>query len=107
VTSQVLSKVVRLHRAGGPEELKLEELPVGDPAVGEVRLRIEAIGLNRSEALYRAGGYPIKPNRRGASLLGIESADWQDCCDGVIGFKIFGYTISILELTHQYPTSMS
>jgi len=35
---------------------------VGEPGIGEVRVRIEAIGLNRSEAAFRAGQYPVKPN---------------------------------------------
>ena len=53
-----MSKVVRFHRHGGPEELRIEDLEVGAPGAGEVRIRVEAIGLNRSEAMYRSGGYP-------------------------------------------------
>jgi len=56
-----MTKVVRLYRHGGPEELRLEEMDIGDPGPGEVRLKVEAIGLNRSEASFRAGNYPILP----------------------------------------------
>jgi NADPH:quinone reductase-like Zn-dependent oxidoreductase len=56
-----MSKVVRIHAQGGPEVLRIEDLEVGDPGPGELRLRIEAIGLNRSEAAFRAGQYPVKP----------------------------------------------
>ena len=56
----MLSKVVRFHRHGGPEELRIEDIEVGEPAASEVRIRVQAIGLNRSEAVYRAGGYPQK-----------------------------------------------
>lgn len=56
-----MSKVVRIHEQGPPEVLRLEDLDVGAPAAGEVRVRIEAIGLNRSEAAFRAGLYPVKP----------------------------------------------
>ena len=53
--------VVRIHRTGGPEVLAIEDIDVGDPGPGELRVRIEAIGLNRSEALFRAGGYRVPP----------------------------------------------
>ena len=46
------NKVVRVHRHGGPEELRIEDLEIRAPGPGEARLRIEAIGLNRSEALH-------------------------------------------------------
>jgi NADPH:quinone reductase-like Zn-dependent oxidoreductase len=52
-----MSKVVRIYQHGGPEELRFEDLEVGEPGPGEVRLKIEAIGLNRSEAAFRAGEY--------------------------------------------------
>lgn len=65
-----MSKVVRVHQHGGPEVLQLEDLPVGEPGAGEVRLRVEAIGLNRSEAVFRAGGYPQKPPL--PTLIGYE-----------------------------------
>jgi len=56
-----MSKVVRIHAQGGPEVLRIEELEVGAPGAGEIRVRIEAIGLNRSEVAFRAGQYPGKP----------------------------------------------
>src|ERR1700689_3055435 len=52
-----MSKGVRFHEHGGPEQLRIEEIDVGAPGPGEVRIRVEAIGLNRSEAMFRAGGY--------------------------------------------------
>jgi NADPH:quinone reductase-like Zn-dependent oxidoreductase len=67
-----MSKVVRIHQIGGPEVLKIEDMAVGDPGPGEVRLRIETIGLNRSEAVYRRGGYLTPPQL--PSLMGYEAA---------------------------------
>jgi NADPH:quinone reductase-like Zn-dependent oxidoreductase len=52
-----MSRVVRFHAHGGPEQLRIEDLEVGAPGEGEVRLRVEAIGLNRAEAMFRAGSY--------------------------------------------------
>ena len=65
-----MSRVVRFHEHGGPEKLRLEELDVGDPGSGEVRIRVEAIGLNRSEAMFRAGAY-IQVSKF-PSLIGYE-----------------------------------
>ncbi len=49
----------RVYRHGGPEELRADELDIGEPGPAEVHLRVEAVGLNRSEALFRAGAYPV------------------------------------------------
>ena len=65
-----MAKVYRIHELGGPEVLKLEEMEVGDPGPGEARIRVEAVGLNRAEAMYRAGRYPVKPQL--PSLIGYE-----------------------------------
>ena len=65
-----MSKVVRIYRHGGPEELRLEDREVGEPGPAEVRLKIEAIGLNRSEAAFRAGEYPVTP--KFPTLMGYE-----------------------------------
>jgi NADPH:quinone reductase len=52
-----MAKVVRLHEFGGPEVLRVEEVEVGDPGPGEVRIRVGAFGLNRVEAIYRSGNF--------------------------------------------------
>ena len=46
-----MAKVVRIHALGGPEVLQIEDMPVGEPGAGEVRIRVEAVGLNRVPAL--------------------------------------------------------
>jgi NADPH:quinone reductase-like Zn-dependent oxidoreductase len=80
-----MSRVVRIHEHGGPEVLRLEELEVGRPGAGEVRVRIEAIGLNRSEAAFRAGLYPVKPKL--PTLMGYEAAGVvEQLGEGVSGF---------------------
>jgi NADPH:quinone reductase-like Zn-dependent oxidoreductase len=67
-----MSKAVRVHEHGGPEVLCIEEVDVGQPGAGEVLVRIEAIGLNRSEAVFRSGHYPVKPTL--PTLIGYEAA---------------------------------
>ena len=44
------AKIVRFHALGGPEVLKIEEVPIPEPGKGEVRLKVNAIGLNRAES---------------------------------------------------------
>jgi NADPH:quinone reductase-like Zn-dependent oxidoreductase len=68
-----MAKTVRFHEYGGPEVLRVEDVPVADPGPGEVLVRIEAVGLNRAEALYRAGRYIERPAAFPARL-GAEAA---------------------------------
>ncbi|MGH8149146.1 MAG: zinc-dependent alcohol dehydrogenase family protein [Steroidobacteraceae bacterium] len=81
-----MTQVVRIHKTGGPEVLTLEDTEVGQPGAGEIRIRVEAIGLNRSEAIYRAGAYvvpPKLPSPMGYEAAGIVEAVGAD----VQGFK--------------------
>jgi NADPH:quinone reductase-like Zn-dependent oxidoreductase len=66
------AKIVRFHECGGPEVLKLEEIPIPEPGEGEVRLRVEAIGLNRAEIVFRQGKYMVRPTP--PCTLGYEAA---------------------------------
>lgn len=50
-----MSRIVRFHRTGGPEVLQFDELDIGPPKAGEVRIRVRALGLNRAEAMFRSG----------------------------------------------------
>jgi NADPH:quinone reductase-like Zn-dependent oxidoreductase len=83
----MMTKVVRFHEFGGPEVLRFESLEVGEPGTGEVRVRIEAIGLNRAEAAFRSGRYIEKaqlPARLGYEAAGVVEA----LGEGVDGFSV-------------------
>ena len=67
-----MPKIVRFHEVGGPEVLKLEELPAPRPQNGEVRIKVEAIGLNRAEVMFRRGQYGEQPQF--PSGLGYEAS---------------------------------
>src|ERR1035437_10088256 len=54
-SSRIMQAVV-VHKPGGPEVLRLEELAIPDPRLGWVLVRVRAFGLNRSELITRAGG---------------------------------------------------
>jgi NADPH:quinone reductase-like Zn-dependent oxidoreductase len=67
-----MSRSVRIHEFGGPEVLKIEEVTIADPGPGEVRVRVKALGLNRTEVTFRTGRSPLKPNL--PSQIGFEAA---------------------------------
>ena len=54
-------KAIRVHQFGGPEQLKLEELPDPAPGAGEVVVKIHAAGVNPFEVYMRTGTYAVKP----------------------------------------------
>ncbi|WP_329342706.1 zinc-dependent alcohol dehydrogenase family protein [Streptomyces sp. NBC_00663] len=68
-----MARTVRFHEVGGPEVLRLEDAPVGEPGPGELLIRVDAIGLNRAEVLFRSGQY-IEPVKEFPARLGTEAA---------------------------------
>jgi NADPH:quinone reductase-like Zn-dependent oxidoreductase len=80
-----MARVVRFHEHGGPEVLRIETVDAPPPGEGEVRIRVKALGLNRAEALLRAGTYIETPSL--PSGLGLEAAGIVDGVgEGVEGF---------------------
>ena len=57
-----MARVVRFHKTGGPEVLKVEQLDVPPPGKGEVQIRVKALGLNRAESMFRKGEYIEQPD---------------------------------------------
>ncbi len=65
-------RVVEISEPGGPEVLKIAERAVPKPGAGEILIKVAAAGVNRPDAMQRAGNYPVPP---GASdLPGLEAA---------------------------------
>jgi NADPH:quinone reductase-like Zn-dependent oxidoreductase len=82
-----MPKIVRFHVTGDAEVLKIEELPLAEPGNGEVRLKVEAIGLNRAEVMYRRGQYLETPDL--PSRIGYEAAGTIDAVGpGVSGLQV-------------------
>ncbi|MFE7707782.1 zinc-dependent alcohol dehydrogenase family protein [Streptomyces sp. NPDC057486] len=67
-----MAKLVQFDRLGGAEVLSLREVEDRAPGAGEVRIRVDAIGLNRAEIMYRDGAYFYQPAF--PSTLGYEAA---------------------------------
>ncbi|OQU98300.1 Alcohol dehydrogenase GroES-like domain-containing protein [Cladophialophora immunda] len=72
-------KAVVIHEAGGPEVLKIEQLPIPTPKEDEVLIHIKAFGLNRSELFTRQG---YSPGVKFPRVLGIEAAGVVEKCPG-------------------------
>lgn len=89
-----MSRVVRFHRVGGPEVLQIDEVPDRALKDGELRVRVEAIGLNRAEQMFRLGVYLETPNLPATN--GYEaSATVLELGPGVSGFAV-GEPISVI-----------
>ena len=54
-----MTKAIRIHKTGGPEVLSYDDVEVGAPGTGEVRLKQTAIGLNYIDVYHRSGLYPL------------------------------------------------
>jgi NADPH2:quinone reductase len=76
---------VCIHKTGGPEVLKFEEIEAGEPGPGQIRLKQTAIGLNFIDVYHRTGLYPV-PNL--PTPIGLEAAGVVEAIGpGVEGLK--------------------
>jgi NADPH2:quinone reductase len=76
-------KAIQIHQTGGPEVLKLAELPIPEPGPGQVLIRVEATGVNFIEIYFRKGVYkaslPLVPGSEAAGTV-------EELGPGVTGF---------------------
>ena len=54
-----MSKAVQIRQHGGPEQMELADVQVGDPGPGEIRIRHKAVGLNFIDVYHRTGLYQL------------------------------------------------
>ncbi len=83
-----MAKAIRIHAHGGPEALCWEDISVGNPGPGQVRLRHTAIGLNYIDVYHRTGLYPVKPlpaviGMEGAGIVEALGPDAATCAPGL------------------------
>ena len=80
---------IRIHETGSPEKLRADDIPVPTPAVGEVRIRVEAAGLNFIDTYQRSGLYAVPlPFTLGAEIAGIVSAVGADVTEFSVGERV-------------------
>ena len=70
-----MSLAVQIRQHGGPEELQIVDVPVGEPGPGEIRIRHHAVGLNFIDVYHRTGLYPLNmPASIGMEAAGVVEA---------------------------------
>ncbi len=98
-----MTQAIRFHELGGPEVLALEDISVREPGQDEVKLQVEAVGLNRAESMYFHGQYfeqPALPSGLGYEAVGVVTAVGPGVDPSLVGQKfgtIPGYSMN------QYP----
>jgi NADPH:quinone reductase len=119
-----MSKVVKFSEFGNPSVLKIEEEALRQPQAGEVRINVQALGLNRAEVMYRTNVYTeqaILPSRIGYEAAGVVDAigegvtDLQvgDSVSTIPGFSLNQYgvagEVAIVPALHavRYPDQLS
>lgn len=84
-----MEQAVRFYKTGGPEVLQLEDVKVGNPGPGEVRLRHVAVGLNFADTYFRNGTYPIPlPAGMGVEAAGVVEAIGEGVSNVAVGDKV-------------------
>src|SRR3984893_15200392 len=89
-----MSRTIKFTKAGGPEVLEFIEMDVPDPGPHEVRIKVQAIGINRADSMWRNDKYvesPIFPAGLGYDAAGIVDA----VGEGVTDFEV-GDTVSTI-----------
>ncbi|KAK2994670.1 hypothetical protein RJ640_026149 [Escallonia rubra] len=79
-------KAIRVHEVGGPEVLKWEDVEIGEPKEGEIRVKNKAVGLNFIDVYFRKGSAkaPVMPFTPGMEAVGVVAA----VGSGVTGTKV-------------------
>lgn len=74
-----MTHAIRVHQPGGPEQMRWEEVAIGNPGPGEVRIRHTAVGLNFIDVYHRTGLYPqplpFTPGVEGAGIVDLVGPD--------------------------------
>jgi NADPH:quinone reductase len=86
-----MSKVVKFYEFGSADVLKVEEEALRQPQAGEVRIKVQALGLNRAEVMYRTNAYTEQaqfPSRIGYEAAGVIDAIGEGVTEFQIGDRV-------------------
>jgi len=84
-----LPHAIRMYETGGPDVLRWEQIAVGKPGPGQVRLRHEAVGLNFADTYFRSGLYPMPlPAGMGVEGAGVVEAVGDSVEDVSVGDRV-------------------
>src|SRR5262245_12980523 len=82
-------KAIRFHQIGGPEVLRFEDVELGRPGPGEVRIRHTAVALNFRDILVRRGQHAIKlPSGLGSESAGVIETVGAGVTDLAVGDRV-------------------
>lgn len=86
---------IRIHETGGPEKLRVDDVPIPAPGAGEVRFRVEASGVNFIDTYKRSGLYAVKlPHTLGQEAAGVVTAVGAGVTDFKIGDRVASATVN-------------
>jgi len=113
-------KAIRVHQFGGPEVLKLEEVPTPKPDAGQVLVRVRAVGVNPYDTYMRAGTYAIKPHlpyTPGSDAAGTVEAVGSGVTKVKAGDRVYTaqtltgayaeYALALEDQVHRLPQNVS
>ena len=113
-------KAIRVNQFGGPEVLKLEEVPTPKPDAGQVLVRVHAAGVNPYDTYTRAGTYAIKPHlpyTPGSDAAGTIEAIGSDVKKVKPGDRVYTaqtltgayaeYALALEDQVHRLPQNIS
>jgi len=85
-------RAVRYHETGGPDVLRVEDVPTPDPGPDEVRIAVEAASVNPVDTYFREGDYepPTLPMIPGTDVAGVVDAVGGDVTEWAVGDRVFG-----------------
>ena len=85
-----MPRAIRIHETGGPEVMRWEDVEVGAPGPGEIRIRHHAVGLNYIDVYFRTGLYPAPslPFSPGMEGAGVVEAVGEDVDSLVAGDRV-------------------
>ena len=84
-----MEKAVRFYETGAPRVLRYENIDVGEPGPGQVRLRHVAVGLNFADTYFRNGTYPVPlPNGIGVEAAGVVEALGPGVSEVAVGDRV-------------------
>jgi NADPH2:quinone reductase len=113
-------KAIRVHEFGGPEQLKLDEIPTPKPAAGQVLVKVHAAGVNPYDTYMRAGTYAVKPPlpyTPGSDAAGVVESVGDDVIKVKAGDRVYTaktitgayaeYTLVLENQVHPLPSKIS
>jgi NADPH2:quinone reductase len=101
-------RAIRYHQTGGPEVLRLEEVPEPEPGPGEVQLRVHAAGVNFADTERRRGLYDAQvplPRILGSEAAGVVSAVGPGVDGTLVGRRVVAWTTSSYAEFVKAPAS--